>query len=116
MIADAFIVSMDDVMAKRLDDPKQRDYVVTALMTAFDGVQKKAVPDLEQRVKAVEARVRLMVEDVGIAFVQGTFVVKVAGSSESLMKEFRRGTDWYMPWDEVDEILLAAILVNPPSN
>lgn len=116
MISGAFIGSINDVMTARLKDAKQREFVVTAMLAAFEQVPKKPVTDAEQRLKLIEGRLRLLVENVSIGFREGSLVVKVAGSSESLLKEFRRGTDWYLPWDKVDETLLAAILVDPASN
>lgn len=116
MIAEAFTNSINSVMNKRLEDEKQREFVVTAVLAAFEKVPKKPVADQAQRLEMLEGRLRLLVENVEISFVRGSLVVKVAGSSESLLKEFRRGTDWYLPWDKVDETLLAAILVDPASN
>lgn len=116
MIADALIGSVNAVMEKRLDDPQQVDFALAALLAAFEGVQKKPVADEAQRRERLEGRMRLMLENVALSFVNGKLVVKVDGASESLMKEFRRGSDWFVPWDKVDEILLAAILVDPTSN
>ena len=116
MIADAFINSGNNVMEKRLDDPKQVDFAVAAMLSAFESVQKKPVADETQRMERLEGRMRLMLENVAVSFANGKLVVKVDGASESLMKEFRRGSDWFVPWDKVDEILLAAILVDPTSN
>ena len=112
-VATAFTNSMDAIFKTRLEDQAQRDMVVSAVMTAFDKVQKKPVANLAERIKQVEQRVQQMSEQVELGFVNGRLVVKVAGSSEALMKEFRRGTDWYLPWDEIDEVVLAAILVEP---
>jgi hypothetical protein len=114
MIADAFKSSLDDVLMDRLRKPGQRSVVVSTVMEGFGLVQKKPVPDLPQRILDMEKRVRKMSEQVGLGFVNGRLVVKVAGSSESLMTELRRGSDWYLPWPEVDEVVLAAILIDPP--
>lgn len=113
MISDAFTRSLDDLMAERLRQPNQRELVVQAVMTGFETLQKKPVPDLVKRTQRIEERVRKMSEQVALNFVNGRLVVKVAGSSESLMNELRRGSDWYEPWEKVDEIVLAAILVEP---
>ena len=113
MIADVFVESMNDIMAQRLREHAQRQLVVSALMKGFANLAKKPVPDMAQRLKTIEERMRLLSENISLGFVNGTLVVKVAGSSESLMKELRYGTDWYAPWDKVDETVLAAILVDP---
>src|SRR5574337_476125 len=113
MIVDALTDSIDGVMERRLRNPKQRDQVVAAIMNGFARVRKKPVPDLPQRIQKLQERVHRMSEEVKLGFVGGRLVVTVAGSSEALMTEFRRGTDWFDPWEKVDEILLAAILVDP---
>jgi len=113
MIADAFAEAVNGVMERRLDDKAQRNLVVTALLAGFANLQKKPVPDMAKRLTEIEGRMRLMVENVKLGFVNGRLKVKVVGSSESLMKELRHGTDWYAPWDKVDETVLAAILVDP---
>lgn len=114
MIADAFKSSLDGILMDRLRKPGQRNIVVSTVMEGFGLVQKKPVPDLPQRILDMEKRVRKMSEQVGLGFVNGRLVVKVAGSSELLMTELRRGSDWYLPWPEVDEVVLAAILIDPP--
>lgn len=113
MIAEALRGAVDEVMADRLRDPAQREQVVTALMAGFERLQKKPVPDAAQRTERLQDRMRLMAQNIQLGFVNGRLVVKVDGSSESLMKELRRGTDWYVPWDKVDETLLAAVLLDP---
>lgn len=113
MIVDAFNEAVDGVMERRLRDQKQRDLVVEAVMTGFGQLQKKPVDDLDKRLQEMGERVRRMSENVSLGFVNGRLVVKVAGSSDALMNELRFGSDWYEPWEKVDEILLAAILVEP---
>ncbi len=103
-------------MERRLQDPAQREMVVATLMAAFARLRKKPVPNEPERLQKLQDRVYRMSESVKLHFVNGRLVVKVAGSSEALMTELRRGTDWYDPWEEVDDILLAAILVDPESN
>lgn len=113
MIADALRESIDDILEARLRDQDQREQVVAALITGFGLLSKKPVDDLPERIRVVEEKARKMAEQVGIGFVNGRLVVKVDGSSEAFMTELRRGTDWYEPWEKVDEIVLAAILVDP---
>jgi hypothetical protein len=96
-----------------LRDSAQRETVVGALMAGFQKVRKKMVPDEVARLQKLQERIYRMSESVKLNFVNGRLVVKVSGSSEALMSELRRGTDWHDPWDKVDEILLAAILMDP---
>lgn len=82
-------------------------------MTGFASVPKKPVPDLDARLARLQERVQHMAQDVRIGFVNDRLVVKVNGSSESLMKELRFGTSWYMPWEKIDEIVFAAVMSEP---
>jgi hypothetical protein len=116
MISNVLIRSLDAVLVERLRQPLQRERVVQLVMQGFAQLQKKPVPDLVTRTERLEERVRRMSEQVALHFVNGRLVVTVAGSSEALMTELRRGSDWYEPWERVDEIVLAAILTDPSSN
>jgi hypothetical protein len=113
MIAEAFTWAVNGVMERRLRNRKQRDLVVTAIMAGFAKLKRKPVQDEPQRLQKLQERVYKMSEEVSLGFVGGKLVVKVAGTSQALMTEFRRGTDWFDPWDKVDDILLAAVLVDP---
>ena len=113
MIVDAYRKDVNDVLARRLRDPAQRETVVSAVMEGFESLEKKGVPDLDARLRDIEDKVRKLAENVELGFVNGRLVVKVAGSSESLIKQLRFGSDWFEPWPKVDEVLLAAILVDP---
>lgn len=113
MIVDAYREVYNGVLEQRLRDPAQRETVVSVIMEGFESLEKKAVPDLDRRTKDMEEAVRKLSENVELGFVNGRLVVKVAGSSESLIKQLRFGSDWFEPWPKVDEVLLAAILVDP---
>ena len=109
----ALIETVDSILTDRLTDPAQRDFVVATVMRGFTDLHKKPVPDLPDRMRRMQQRVAEMVKQVALGFVNGRLVVKVTGSSEALMTELRRGSDWYEPWDEIDGIVLTAILTEP---
>jgi hypothetical protein len=113
MIVGAMREAINGVLVERLRDMPQRETVVAVVMAGFAQVRKKSVPDLKARLTEMEKRVRQMAESIEIGFVNDRLVVKVVGSSESLMKDLRRGTDWYEPWPQVDEVVFAAVLVDP---
>ena len=113
MIATAFNNSVNSVLEARLRDRKQRELVVASVMSGFSTLHKKPVPDMDERLKMLEERVRQMAESIHLGFINGRLVVNTAGSSERVLKELRHGTDWYEPWDKVDETVLAAILTDP---
>lgn len=109
----ALTETVNNILSDRLTDPIQRDFLVTAVMRGFSNLQKKPVPDLQNRITRMQERVAEMAKQVDLGFVNGRLVVKVAGSSEALMTELRRGSDWYEPWEEIDGIVLTAILTEP---
>jgi hypothetical protein len=109
----ALIDPKNDMFAERLPLPDQRELVVSTVMEGFAQLQKKSVPDLPIRMKKMEERVRNMAQQVALHFVNGRLVVKVVGSAEALMTELRRGSDWYEPWERVDDHVVAAILLEP---
>ncbi len=114
MITNALMGALDEVVSERLRQESQRQLIASAVMEGFALLAKKPVPDLENRTEELKKRVLKMAEEIKLSFVNGRLVVKVAGSSEALMKELRYGTDWYAPWDKVDETVYAAALVDPP--
>jgi len=105
--------SVDNVLEERLRSPAQQAQVVAALLAGVAALPKKPVPDLAGRMQKLEDRMRQLAKSISLGFVNGRLVVKVAGSSEMLLKELRHGSDWYAPWEKVDETLLAAILSEP---
>ena len=104
---------VDAVLNKRLQNEAQQAVVVAAIMAGFAGVPKKPVPDEVERTQALESQVSQLAKNLRIGFVGERLVVKTAGSSESLLVRLRRGSDWYAPWEQVDEILLAAAFTDP---
>lgn len=110
---EVLIGDVNNVIAKRLSDVKQREMLVKMLMAGFEQVRKKNVPDLPARLKLIETRALKLAENVSVSFLNGRLMLKVAGSSEMLLNEFRRGTDWYAPWEDVDDLLLAAAMTDP---
>lgn len=116
MIAELFKQAIDDILSKRLENRNQKNLVVTTLMLGFADLRKKPVPDLDKRLKRMESRFKILAEDVSVGFLNDRVVIKITGASESLMTELRRGTDWYVPWNEIDEIVLAAVLTDPIKN
>ena len=112
-VGDIVKESIDAELRQRLKSQAQRDAIVSAVMAGFAKLGKKPVTDLNVRTSALEARVRAMAESLTVGFVNGRLVVNVAGSSEATIKELRYGSNWYAPWDKVDETLIAAALADP---
>jgi len=102
------------VMRRRLQQPRQRDWVASRVMQGFTARALRPVPDLDQRLRRLQTQVQNMAQNIELSFRGETPVVKVTGSAEQLLTQLRRGTSWYAPWDEIDEVLLAAVLSDPP--
>jgi len=100
-------------MAERTRDPEIRQRIVLAVMTAFAGLRKKPVPDLALRVQKMQEQVQRLAEEVSVEFQHGNLVVKPAGSAESLIRQFRLGSDWFDPEPDIDHIIVAAALAGP---
>lgn len=113
MILEALEASMKKIAEGRLRDTAQKKYVVMVVMEMFNQLGKKQVPDLAERVQRMQKQVEHMVENLSLQFVRGELVVKVTGSSESLIKAFRFGSDWFLPEPDVDKIIMSAILTDP---
>ena len=113
MIAEMLDRAMQEHAEARMRDPRQRAQVEASLMQVFTKLGKKPVADLEKRTEEMRQRIHRAAEDMSLRFVRGELVIKVAGSAEQLLNEFRRGSDWFLPEPEVDKIMLAAMLVDP---
>lgn len=113
MIAEILNSAVNEVLANRCKSREQQDVVVAILMQGFLELRKKPVPDIEDRIKRMEKRFKDLAESVSMGFLNDSVVIITSGASESLMIELKRGTDWYVPWDRIDEIVLAAVLTNP---
>ena len=101
---------IDGLLKKCIQIPEQKESVVQIIMTEFVKVRKKPVMNLNARLAKIESRVRIMLDTACLEFVNGRLIVKAVGPAEQVLNEFRFGTDWYYPWEKVDEIVLAAIL------
>ena len=112
-VTDLFHHDVDSALSECLHTDTQRQAVATALLAEFMKVRQLPVPDLPERLQRLTERMRQLVKSVRIGFLNGRLVVKATGSAESLLTELRHGSDWYAPWEKVDETLLAVILSNP---
>jgi hypothetical protein len=110
---DALKRTIDQSIKTRLANPAQRKQVVDTVLAGFEHLRKNPVPDLPERTQKLRQRVEKLAQEVAVEFSGDKLVVKVAGASESLLVELRRGTNWYAPWEEIDVIVLAAILKDP---
>lgn len=95
------------------NNPEQRKQIVLRVMEAFARLRKAPVPDIVQRTERLRDRVVKMAENLSVEFRSGNLVVKPSGSSEALLTELRRGTDWYDPEEDIDKIIVAAVMVDP---
>ena len=102
--------TVDNVFKQRLQDREQRAKVVTALMLWLTvKARKKDVPDLDERLKRIEARVKKMVDNMVIEIKDDKPVVKVSGSDEDAWKMFRLGTGWFEPNPDLIETVLSGL-------
>ena len=100
-------------------DQAQQDAVVSIFMQWFrDGsATLKPVPDLDQRMAAMEPKLRKMAKNLELKFdkKKGEFTLKSDSQSMALLDQLRYGTDWYPPHPSVVGSVFAAALSTPSS-
>ena len=113
MIADSIERSIQARINAKLRDPAQRNLVKSTIMHAFAGVRKRNVPDLAKRIADFESRVERMVPSLVVEFQRQTLVVRSRGADDGLLNQLRRGSDWFDPEPEIDNIIVASLLLRP---
>lgn len=74
-----------------------------------DEAQKVPVPDLVQRMAAMQKEVEHMCETMRLRYEEGKLVVKVDGSAEQTFKKLRLGTNWFEPDTDVMVQIMAGL-------
>lgn len=89
---------------------KKEDAVVSVFMDWFNNSARlKALPDLPQRIGAMEPKLRRMAKNLDLSFLDGKLVIKADAESESLLSLLRRGSDWFDPHPDVNAAILVAM-------
>lgn len=90
---------------------KQQDAVVANFMSWFqEGARLKQVPDLQDRLAAMEKKLRKMAENLEIEFVEGKLVIRSDAESMTVLNQLRRGSSWFDPHPGVDEAIMFALI------
>lgn len=74
--------------------------------------RKKPIANLEQHLEEFRKRIVLLAESVKLSYAGGKLVVTATGDSEITLRMLKRGTAWFDPADDPDQLIAAAILVN----
>ena len=89
---------------------KKEDAVVTVFMDWMNNdARLKPLPDLPQRIMAMEPKLRRMAKNLVLSFLDGKLVIKADAESESLLSLLRRGSDWFDPHPDVNAAILMAL-------
>ena len=89
---------------------KKEDAVV-AIFTDWlnNRARLKPLPDLPQRILALEPKLHRMAKNLDLSFQDGKLVIKADTESESLLNLLRRGSDWFDPHPDVNAAILVAL-------
>lgn len=86
------------------------DAVASVFMDWFNKEARlKPLPDLQQRIVAMEPKLRKMARNLDLSFQDGKLVIKTDADSQSLLNLLRRGSDWFDPHPDVNAAILVAL-------
>lgn len=90
--------------------PNKEQAVVEVFMDWFNNSARlKPLPDLPQRIAAMEPKLRRMAKKLDLSFQDGRLVIKADAESESLLNLLNRGSDWFDPHPDVNAAILVAL-------
>lgn len=69
----------------------------------------KAMPSLDAKRKAMEARLRKMADTLRFQSTADGIVVKASGEGEETLKMLENGTDWFAPCASVVNVVIPAL-------
>lgn len=88
---------------------RNREHVVTELITAFMDLRKNAVPDLPARIETFTLKIRQMVAGLHIKLVDGEVVVKASADGELTLRLLKAGGQWFSPMADVNDRIMRGI-------
>jgi hypothetical protein len=90
--------------------PQKERAITEVFMDWLNGSARlKPLPDLPQRIQAMEPKLRKMAKNLDLSFQDGKLVIKADAESESLLTLLRRGSDWFDPHPDVNAAILVAL-------
>lgn len=112
-----FTGAISEVLEKACKDRERQQRAATALMAWLsETARKRPVPDLQDKMEAMQERVERLVENVKIEIEGGRLVVKAAGSDSDTLKAFQFGTSWFEPCPTVTELIVSTLLTEDENN
>lgn len=69
----------------------------------------KPLPDLQQHLLDLEPRIRRMAKNLELSIQDSKVVIRTDAESESLLRLFRRGSDWFDPHPDVNAAIILAL-------
>lgn len=107
-----FMLGMREAFEKKLFTitTRKTDAIVQVFMDWFNhSARLKPVPDLQNRIQAMEPKLRKMARNLDLSFHDGKLVIKTDAESESLLNLLKRGSDWFDPHQDVNAAILVAL-------
>ena len=71
--------------------------------------RKKPLSDLPKRLEDFTKRIEALASNVQAFYFDGRIVIKATGDSESTFRMLNRGTDWFEPVDNLNNLIAGAI-------
>lgn len=113
MIPDDFLVApLADCLKETLftiTTEKENAVVAGFLDWLTNKARLKPVPDLQDRITKMGPRLRKLAENLEVRIKDGKLVVKADAESETLLNQFRYGTNWFEPHPDVNAAILSAL-------
>jgi hypothetical protein len=89
---------------------EKEDAVVSRFMNWLNhDARLKPVPDLPDRIAAMEPKLRKLAKNLEVSIQKGKLVVRADAESTALLSLLRRGSDWFDPHPDVDAAILLAL-------
>lgn len=109
-----FQKEIDSSLAKlfaEANTPSARERVKDSL-TAWVSftARKKPVANLDQRLEEFCKRIGVLADSIKLAYIEGKLVVSAAGDGETTLRMLERGTDWFDPAANLNDMIAGAIL------
>ena len=95
--------------ATNTPEAKKRVQTVLENWLSFTA-RKKSVANLELLMDEFRKRIRGLAKSVNLTYSNGKLVVIATGDSENTLRMMKRGTDWFDPAEDLDQLIAGAIL------
>jgi hypothetical protein len=101
---------ISDYFDKQIKSDEKVKKIASVITSAFDKTRKSPIPDLAKRINDTYNAINLLAKNVHISFSGKKTVVMTTGSADILLNQLRYGSSWFNPIDNIDDIILFAVM------